>query len=240
MEFVIPIFLIIGIIALVYGLKCRRTARLITDTPTTPAGKISTPGFYEVKGKIVAERTVTMPAWATQVVWYTYKVEEKYEYRDRRTNRMRTEWRTLQNQTERCSFKVEDSSGSIWVNPVGAEVDGTSRGHDQSTSSGLLGSLTAPSGGGGILSSVLGGGRSLGQRVTAEYLEPGSSVYALGRVQRESHGLSFVTGGEVFIISNKGEQEVLGRRESAYLAGLIGGGIAIAISLLGLASYLMR
>lgn len=202
-------FFFVGLIAIVYGLQARKKAALISETPTTRTDKIKTAGFYEVKGKVRCERPVSVPNWDTQCVWYHFKVEEKVEYR--REGRRETRWRTVDSKSQSCPFQVEDKGGTIWVNPEGADLDGRCRSYD---------SHQTP----GFLEMMFSSRRTLGTRVTANYLEVGDSVYVLGRVAREGQGLTFVKGGEAFIVSNKSEEQVLGSQETTtYLA--IGGGI---------------
>ncbi len=209
MEIASVLFLIVGIIAIVYGMQARKKAALISETPTTRTNKIQTAGFYEVKGKVRCEQPISVPNWDTQCVWYNFTVEEKVQYRS--DGHTKTRWRTVDSRTESCSFQVEDKGGTIWVNPKGADLDGNSRSYDGSK---------APS----FMMSLFSNRQSLGQRVTAKYLEVGSPVYVLGRVQREGRGLTFVEGGEAFIVSNKSEEQVLGSEETTtYVA--IGGGI---------------
>ena len=202
-------FLIVGLIAIAYGLQARKKAALISETPTTRTDKIKTAGFYEVKGKVRCERPVLVPNWDTQCVWYHFKVEEKVQYR--REGRTETRWRTVDERSASCPFQVEDKGGTIWVNPDGADLDGRTRSYD---------SHQTP----GFLSALFSSRQTVGQRVTVNYLEIGDNVYVLGRVAHEGQGLTFVKGGEAFIISNKSEEQVLGSEETTtYLA--IGGGI---------------
>ena len=208
--------LILGIVATVFGVIARKKAGLIMDTPTSQIGTIQTPGFYEINGRIDCMNPVFLPNWDIPCVWFTYKVEAKEAYTDREGHRQ-TRWHTLDNQTRSAQFQVVDESGSITVNPQGADLDGTSKDYNGTQSSGLMGSL-------------LGGHESLGQRVTSAYLEVGSSAYVLGKVAGSGGNLSFVSGGAAYIISNRSEEQVLAGEETTYSMAIGGGIISLLVS----------
>jgi hypothetical protein len=217
MEAVISVvMLLLGIIAIIFGVMARKKAALIMNTPTSKIGDIKTAGFYEIKGRIDCENPISLPNWDIDCVWYNFKVEEKEQYTDREGKR-RTRWRTLDNRTESRTFKVTDRSGTISVIPRGADLDGTTKDYSN---------VEAP----GFLTSFLGGRQTLGQKVTANYIETGSAVYVLGQVTGSQNNLSFVSGGEAFIISTRSEEEVLSGEETTYSLAIGGGLIALVAS----------
>jgi len=210
------VLLLLGIAAIAYGFIARKKHALISDTPTTKTANIKKEGFFEVKGRVICQNPVSVPNWGIDCVWYNFEAEEKIQYEDDE-GRRQTKWRTVDSQSNQCSFQVKDQSGEIWVNPSGAELDGKKKEYNESN---------VP----GFMSSLLSSSQSVGSRVTANYLEVGSFVYVLGKVANNNGNLSFVSGGEAFIISNKSEEEVLSSKANTFTFALAGGFIALIAS----------
>lgn len=222
---------VLAILALLSGwwaYRARRLAAAIEETPTTPAGKVSTPGYFEVKGKIACKGALRAPSSGKACVYYHHKVWDeievtRYDRKDKRYETHRSR-RTVLEETKLVPFLVEDASGKLGVYPEGATIEATS-------SSVLLPVVdgTRRGGGGGILGAIFGS-RQEGERLVARHedltiLELGRPLYALGRVLRHPEGLVMQKDTEAdkpFVLSVRSEADLLAEHRWQAQLGLAG------------------
>jgi hypothetical protein len=92
--------------------------RAVANTPTSKAAAAAM-GKCELKGRARAGiKPLQAPFSGAACTWVRWKVEE--EYVDSRGN---AHWSTVLDNKSMDWFLLEDSSGRVWVNPLGAEVD---------------------------------------------------------------------------------------------------------------------
>lgn len=118
--------LIIGVAGLVlllggfYNLKKLRT---IQNIPTSKIRSMAM-GLVELKGAIAQEQEVLQsPITKKDCVHYQWKVEEQVETTDRNGKRRRTYWKTLRTGQKGRHFYLQDETGTVLVETVGANID---------------------------------------------------------------------------------------------------------------------
>jgi len=129
----LPVFLLIvaffvGMagVAVFVGLRARRHAAVVKDTPTTPIG-MATDGYREFEGTIeaIAGPPVVAPLTRWPCVWYHARVE-KYEHR-RSGESGQGSWVLVREWTSAAPFLVRDATGACIVSPLLAEVTPTDK-----------------------------------------------------------------------------------------------------------------
>lgn len=161
------------------GLRSVKTKRLIENIPSSPCQGVVY-GITEIVGMIDAGHLMqlTAPLTKQKAVWCHYIVEEK------RGSGKNAKWVTLSNEKTGVPFSCRDSTGSIGLDLVDAEVI-THR-----TEIKLDGS----------------------QRYTEHILCHGDSLYCLGSAQVSREGDQLVLGKSEdvpLIVSNKSEFEIM-------------------------------
>lgn len=91
--------------------------RIIQDTPTSRI-RSAAQGYVELSGRSeqIQNQVLTAPLTNTICTWYTYKIEEY-----RRTGK-RTSWLTVENKTSESFFLLIDDTGTVVIDPEGANV----------------------------------------------------------------------------------------------------------------------
>ena len=110
---------VVGIGLLYYGFTRFRMKKLIENTPTSKVRSLAM-GFVEVYGTVLpfGKKILSGPFSQKDCVYYRYIIE-RYE-----TNRKGGgSWRTVQSGNESVPFSLQDASGSVLVDPTGAEID---------------------------------------------------------------------------------------------------------------------
>lgn len=198
----------------------------------------------EVKGVAEADSPIRSELSNTECVWYSMKVEERYEEMYTETDsdgntsrRTRTGTTTVASNSNGIPFLVRDESGSIMVDPTRAKVEGRkvldrhepaeAAGHQLTF--GTFSFTVAPT----------NGRRVLGYNYTEHAIPVGAHLYVIGEAcDRDDGKLCIRTpaeSGKPFIISTRSEEEITKGYESAAKAkkwvgfGLIGLGLIVMI-----------
>jgi hypothetical protein len=96
------------------------------ETPTSPASSVQKPGYYEVKGRAACDDPILIPDSDRTAVYYRHRIWEQTQedfLDDEGLQRTRTVEKLVQDETEMVEFRVEDESGSMLVDPRGADID---------------------------------------------------------------------------------------------------------------------
>ncbi|MDZ4827760.1 MAG: LemA family protein [Actinomycetota bacterium] len=101
----------------VWGLRLRATAWRIVDTPTSKVAAAAV-GTSELAGTAIASHPAPAPASGTSCVWFSWKLQQ---WRKRGKDH---EWVTVDSSEWRHPFVIEDDTGSIRVDPQGADFHG--------------------------------------------------------------------------------------------------------------------
>jgi hypothetical protein len=160
------------------GFKRWRRLRLFQDTPTSKVRSMAM-GRVEVHGNAEGKAALEAPFTGASCVWFRWTVEEEV-----RRNR-RTSWKSVATGgSDAWPFYLEDETGSVLVDPRGAEVeipiDYRSRRPEraQSIAAFLEGEGIATRG-------FLGWKRKL--RFTEWHIAPGEEIYVLGFAQERAN-----------------------------------------------------
>lgn len=105
-----------GVYSFFRGFRVLRNKRLIENTPTSKCRSVAM-GFVEVAGRATGEQKILsliggLPCYCSQVVI------ERYEKRGKSSS-----WRKVHEKTMGTPFFLEDATGSVRVDPAGAELD---------------------------------------------------------------------------------------------------------------------
>jgi len=104
--------------ALLHG----RTAEAMRATPTIPTASVEREGTVEVIGVVRCLDPIDRPEVREHVAWFRYREYEEWESRG--SSGRTSSWEDVTEETsEGRLFSVEDASGSIEVDPEGAEID---------------------------------------------------------------------------------------------------------------------
>jgi hypothetical protein len=234
-----------GIITLV-GLKNWNRRKRIVATPTSPIAQAPGGAMVEIKGRIAPSEqgVVQAPFSGRHCVWVRITVQEL------RSSGRNTYWHTLLSEIDGRPFLVDDGSGQMArVIAQGANVILDQQNIATSgTFNDAPPQLNAFLASRGISStSWLGFNKSM--RYNEEVLAPGEPLYALGPSRRDAgppvnDGYRMVPGTQLvmfampgplgeLILTNKSEQELVGRLAWGFIGGLVTGGIGVAMALGG-------
>lgn len=215
-----------GLIALYFAIRLRSTIQVMEDTPTTPVKGIKSSGYYEVKGTIRCDHPLGAPRTGAPCVYYHHVITEQYEesYRDSEGDyKTRTKSRTILNETRSCPFGIQDSTGTIQVQPDGATFEATvsESGRSGSRDSSWKAEMGAAIG--------MRTREHQGQREVITVIPVASRIYAIGAVEHHPAGLTMQADksqNRAFRISMKSEEEqleTLGFQFKLAAAGVLGG-----------------
>jgi LemA protein len=99
------------------GLALRARAWRIVDTPISKTCA-ATIGECEFSGAAQSPEPQPAPGSGIQCAWYKWKLQ-RYVYEGKNSH-----WRTEQEYEFRRGFWLTDDTGSLWIDPTGAEFDG--------------------------------------------------------------------------------------------------------------------
>lgn len=106
-----------GLVLFGRGFRAWRRLRLIEDTPTSRVRSLAL-GPVELCGRALGKADLEAPFTGTPCVYYRYRIEQEV-----RRGRHRS-WRTLaRGDSAAWGFLLEDETGSVLVDPAGAEMD---------------------------------------------------------------------------------------------------------------------
>lgn len=100
----------------VYGFTLLHEKRAIENVPRSKIRSVAM-GFSEISGAARATAPLTAPLTGLPCVYFRYLVEE-----ERSRGRNGTEWVTIDKGESSVPFHVEDETGTILVDPAGAEL----------------------------------------------------------------------------------------------------------------------
>ncbi len=154
-------------------------ARLIEDTPTQKT-RSAAQGYAELAGRVqpLMEAVLRAPLSGLPCLWYRYRVEQRVT-----DSRNRSSWRTIEQGVSDQWFKLTDETGSIAIDPRGADVDTPAcyrwEGDYRASVSTLPGALLA------FMNQRNFGGR---YRLTEQRVHAGERLFALGMLKNaQSH-----------------------------------------------------
>ena len=108
---------VIGIVLFVKGFSWLKQKRMIENIPTSKVRSVAM-GLVEVHGKAVkAKKILKSPFSNKDCVYYKYTIEE---YRKQGKH---SKWVTIRKGEESTHFYLQDNTGSVLVDPKGANVD---------------------------------------------------------------------------------------------------------------------
>lgn len=117
----IPVVCVVaGIFALVRGYRIYTEYRLIKDIPRSAVRSLAM-GIVEIHGRVKsAAKTLLSPFTKVECVYFKYKIEER-----RRTGgkQPRTYWATIASGSKFVPFLAQDETGTVPVDPSGAEFN---------------------------------------------------------------------------------------------------------------------
>ena len=251
------ILLVIGVILIFVHVRSKRRAGYLIAARPSKAGELaSTAGtvaaeieggdfrhFASLYGKSVCPTPLISPLDERPCLYYsmtiTRRYEEDYYTKDnegRRVRRTRTGSQIMSSETDDTPFDLDDTTGSIDVNPRGADYDGLMEtvdrfepghaGHSQLR----MGRWTLSVGSAG------GSRRTLGYHYSEHVLPANQTLTVVAEVSDATGALVLGKGGPVFIISTRTKKEIIGSAEkmariTAAASGIcVLGGIGLLIA----------
>lgn len=215
---------IVGIAGLWHGFSRMRRYRMIMDIPTSRIRSLAM-GLVEIVGRAVPD-TLIHTRWSRiECVYFRYEVKE---YRRHRSGKhTRHSWDTIDSGENRIPFFVDDDTGSVRVDPDGAEYNLDVR---KVFLQRALGSEMEE-----IDTDRIFGFYTVGDRKHYEYfILPGEEVYVLGTaaIDKTAPGEIAVEQGEnerMFLISDHSEKELLSSFRWQMIGGFAFGVVLIAV-----------
>lgn len=201
------------------GVLAKQKTKVITDTKTSQISRI-VPGLVEVKGKVrCAGPHVVSPMSKSPCVYFRFHVEEY------RSHGKSGSWRTVINDSKEAGCILSDGTGDVRLNLLEAELLLKPDAHAKSgtfndASPELEASLAAYG------RSSTGFVFNKAMKYTETILHEGDQIYALGTASSHSAGgYQLNKGNNLFIVSDKTEEEVVAHYNSSGLIGFILGGL---------------
>jgi len=236
------------------GFKQLHKFQLISDIPRSKIRSIAM-GLVEVHGNIEAKDTIITPFSKSKCVFYKYIVKEYKVYRI--NDKTIYKWDVVSNGQESVGFWAKDETGKIYVDPKKAEFNiNVKNVYLQKVGLRSVGVIlnalkkNIDPNNIGDLKLIKGvdfnWGYNVGDRKYYEYyLEPNENLFVIGTAARDSNvpGKVLIKKGvnnPNFIISNKGENELLKHMKRSlifyFLIGIVSFilGIVLLLSQLGL------
>ncbi|MSQ02103.1 MAG: hypothetical protein EXR71_09460 [Myxococcales bacterium] len=177
-----------------------RIARLISSTPPTAVSAL-TPGLHEVRGAIRGEGSLVSPMSAQPCVYWRLLIEQ------RRRNR----WESVLDRKECVAAALDDGGGRVGLQPLRADVILSRPEHG---SGGILGVPSAE------LTRVLATFSEAAPNLQGPYvryreelLVDGSRVHVVGTVVDEGGGWRIGAEGDVHVLSDRDESEIVRHEE---------------------------
>jgi hypothetical protein len=110
--------LLAGIVAVIISLYFFKKKQLIADTPTSKIRSIAM-GLAEISGQVIPikERVFKSPFTDKECVYYQFTIEE---YQSSGKN---SHWVTIQKGEQKDLFYLRDDTGTILIDPTGAQIE---------------------------------------------------------------------------------------------------------------------
>lgn len=218
------------------GFKWWNQRNLIRDTPMSKVRGIAM-GPIEVHGKVIPaqKKILKSPFSNKDCVYYKYTIEE---YRRQGKS---SSWVQVKGGEQHSFFFIEDETGGVLVDPLGATIeipaDGKYNSNFGRDPPKQVKSFLQTQGIG--FEGLFGANKKM--RYTEYFIAPGDELYVIGRAGKNPHieEGSAVRGtdnimiqkGSFYYISDKAETEVLKSFKWKVIGGLWGGGAMIIIGL---------
>lgn len=224
--------MIFGLALIADAFRLHQQYAFMRDTATSEIQSVAM-GNVEINGTVESDETITAPVTGDEAVVVRYKVEEYHHDDDG------PDWNTVVKGTDAESFRVNDGTGEVTVDPDGITVDGSpentskqivrSDGRSNKSLNEFIDrhdgfkndSLVKPS-----------LDRSEKNRYTEEIIQADDDVYLYGKATSPD-GSSDIhiedSDTEMFFISDQPEDELRNERKHALLYRVPPGAILIAI-----------
>ncbi len=227
--------MVIGIILFMAGLKWFGYKRLIENIPTSKIRSLAM-GLVEIFGKVVPveNNLQRSPFSNTECVYYKYSIERRVKRNDK------YHWKVVNSGKTSLPFKLSDNTGSVLIDPVGADID--------------IKSTTFSSGAGNEPSAIIQNflnsknlnfegflGINYRMRYRESIIVPGESLYIIGSAtdnpfkaegtaRHSAEDIMIRRGkGKLYHISHKQEKNVIRTYLMKALGGIIVGSLLIII-----------
>jgi hypothetical protein len=219
-----------GIVIFVLGLIWFRQRRMIENIPTSKIRSLAM-GLAEIYGQVVKDKLLLKgPFSGDDCVYYKYQIQEL------RHTKNSSYWATIKKGEERVNFYIKDATGSVLVDPKGANIDilkdyefGSGWGNDPPQQ--VLRFLEEN---GVRHESFFGMNKQM--RFIESSIEPGDKLYVLGTAgdnpffeeatAKHGHEDIMMQKGRFerfYYISDKAEKDILNRLRWKALGGIFGG-----------------
>ena len=225
------VLFVISVVLLTVANKRNAKKAEMDATGTTPIGDLGESVHAEIKGVVSCDQPLTPPNCDTPCVQYTYRIERR-ERHTTGSGKGVYRWRAVDSGEARVPFKLTDQSGTVVVDPDGAEVDARRLVQTSIDPTQMMGEGTLK---------TLAQATSDAQRITVDGIPADLELYVLGDVTRRADGeLRVAKGANRFFISTKSEEQLtktLGRQAMLYYVSggvlLLAGVVVLAIALVG-------
>ncbi|MGK0358507.1 MAG: hypothetical protein ACI9U2_000796 [Bradymonadia bacterium] len=251
------VLLVLGVILIFVHVRSKRRAGYLIAARPSKAGELAkTAGavaaeieggdfrhFASLYGQSVCPSPLISPLAERPCLYYSMTITRRYEEdyyttdnEGRRVRRTRTGSQVMSSETDDTPFDLDDSTGSIDVNPRDADYDGLVEtvdrfepghaGHGQLR----MGRWSLSIGG------VRGDRRTLGYHYAEKVLPVDQALTVVAEVSDASGALVLGAGGPVFIVSTRTKKEIIGSAEkiarlTAAISGIcVLGGIGLLVA----------
>lgn len=223
------LILMVGILALVWGIFQKVKAGRVADAPLVGTGQASQgqgagpKGQISAQGRVVCQQPLVSPVTGTPCLYYKIKTEAHWKSGNENKSK------TIDEQKVAAQFALDDGSGPVWVDArEGGDFD--TKSHNEEKSTGLIGGITGQD---LIFGNyrVSTGMMSLGTKyvVREEVLPIAANLYACGKT---ANGSIAAPGWRSLILSTKNRDELLSHATKSAKTFLIGGGASFATGLI--------
>ena len=121
---VVLVFILIGIICILFGFRRLGRAHLIQDTPTSKIRSMAL-GLVELYTNISRANYIRTPFAQVDCVYYEYTIQEYQEDTRRDSDgeiEVDYEWKTIERGKRYVDFYVSDDTGEVLVDPTHADI----------------------------------------------------------------------------------------------------------------------
>lgn len=105
----------VGVFMFVRGYQAARKRWMVRNIATSPIRSVAM-GLAEINGFARAKFPLTSPQWGVACVYFRYTIEELH-----RSSKGGNHWSIIEQGASAAPFYVEDETGTILVDPVGAD-----------------------------------------------------------------------------------------------------------------------
>lgn len=219
------IVLAIGAVLFLVGFYFLRKKRLIQNTPTSKIRSLAM-GLVEIYGKVVPAKEVILksPLQNKGCVYYRYTVEEY------RSTGKSSSWVVAQSDTRGAEFFLRDETGTVLVDPNGAEIEIPMDYESRTMPSFFKMSVNV---------GPFGFSTGSRRRYREWLIEPGDKLYIMGNAgdnpfveegtaSHSEKDIMIQKGGPMFYITDKLEKDVL-KSFGWRIGGFVGGGFLLLL-----------